>query len=82
MIDAMVKTLSEETKNRRKELVRERQEQIKMLKEIKIFEQISIIQNVTFGTIQVDGTRIVDQPNNSRGQGRIRRAAGRIGMVL
>uniref|UniRef100_A0A0P5L0Q4 E3 ubiquitin-protein ligase CHFR n=1 Tax=Daphnia magna TaxID=35525 RepID=A0A0P5L0Q4_9CRUS len=78
MIDAMVKTLSEETKNRRKELVRERQEQIKMLKEIKIFEQISIIQNVTFGTIQVDGTRIVDQPNNSRGQGRIRRAAGRI----
>ncbi|KAI9565448.1 hypothetical protein GHT06_009240 [Daphnia sinensis] len=77
MIDAMVKTLSEETQNRRKELMHQRGEQIKRLNEQKTLEQLLMIQNVTFGTIQADGTRIMDQPTNSRGQGRTRRAAGR-----
>ncbi|EFX72095.1 hypothetical protein DAPPUDRAFT_326474 [Daphnia pulex] len=68
MIDAMVSSLSEETKNRRKELVIQRQELVKRasIEQNNTLENIRTFQHVTLGA--VDG---------GRGAGRPRRTVGR-----
>lgn len=74
MIDAMVKTLSEETRNRRKELVHQRQELVKKLNEKKMSGHIRMFLS--------DTTPSSYQPTNNEVLGRPRRAAGRTGMDL
>jgi hypothetical protein len=73
MIDAMVSSLSEETKNSRKKLVIQRQELMKQasIEQNNTMENILTFQHVTLGA--VDG---------GRGPGRPRRTVGRSGMVF